>query len=161
MGSVQSSVVENPKIVFFDLEATGSQDSEIVQIGAVDLAGKKTFNEYVFPVSGAMSRHASRITGITIEDQTMYRRHKVVEPGTLPRKHMWLSQKVYAKSPETALQEFISWLRHTVGGPVILVAYGGLNFDARVLATQLDEYNLDCRDVVKVSCCSNHARGHD
>lgn len=122
-----------PNIVFFDLETTGfDRPIRPVQIGAVDSWGQACFNEFIWP-----RRHVHPKATITnnfyacTSTEKLYRHDEELETLDL----------------EEGLEAFIDWLR-SLGGHVILVAHKCLDFDAKVLLRNLEEFGIEYSDTI-------------
>ncbi|XP_034542612.1 DNA polymerase III PolC-type-like [Notolabrus celidotus] len=111
-------------IVFFDLETTGlnTGDCAITQLSAV--CGEKVFNVYTLP-DREITRGASLVTGLTVEDGTMFLNGEPVE--TIPLLKV--------------LTSFMDFLR-PFPSPVILAAHNGRRFDVPVLMRVVKQLSL-------------------
>lgn len=121
-----------PTVVFFDLETTGfDRPIRPVQIGAIDSWGDNYFMEYVWP-----RRHVHPKATLTNHFHTkkgaLYRHNKVVECLDL----------------EEALMAFLEWLAE-LGGNVVLVAHKCLDYDAKVLLRNLEEFGIEYSSVIQ------------
>jgi len=122
-----------PNIVFFDLETTGfDRPIRPVQIGAVDSWGQECFNEFLWP-----RRHVHPKATLTnnfyacTKTEKLYRHDEELETLDL----------------EEGLEAFIEWLG-SLGGNVILVAHKCLDFDAKVLLRNLEEFGIEYSDTI-------------
>jgi len=114
-----------PSVVFFDLECTGfDRPIRPVQIGAVDSWGQNFFNEFLWP------------------------RRNVHPKATLTNNFQASKGKLYRHGEELdchdlvdGLWMFMEWLQ-SLGGNVILVAHKCLDFDAKVLLRNLEEFEI-------------------
>jgi len=118
-------------VIFFDLECTGfDRPIRPVQIGAIDSWGRNSFNEFVWP-----RRHVHPKASLT---NNFYTRK-----GRLYREN----QELECLDLVDALMAFLDWLQ-TLGGNVILVAHKCLDFDAKVLIRNLEEFEIPYSDII-------------
>ncbi|MFT7814430.1 uncharacterized protein LOC107076968 [Arapaima gigas] len=113
-------------LVFFDLETTGLDilSCDIVQMSAV--CGDVSFNMHMLPRC-RMSAEASRVTGFTVQDDTLFLHGQPVD--TVPRQQALV-----------AFVDFVCSFRKPV-----LVAHNALRFDAPVLIRALREFALQSK----------------
>lgn len=133
----------DPRVVYFDLETTGLSvyDCEILQIGAV--YENRRFYRYLWPTKG-ISVEATMIHGIyeceCCSELTRWSTRGEMEsiPDVVCPKH--------------ALEDFMTFLLE-VAGPgnrrVVLVGHNAKAFDARVLVTQLIQFNVSDMDIIE------------
>lgn len=120
-----------PNIVFFDLETTGfDRPVRPVQIGAVDSWGANCFNEFIWP-----RRHVHPKATITNNFHT--------SKGKLYRH----GERLDTLDLEEGLIAFLDWLQ-SLGGNIILVAHKCLDFDAKVLLRNLEEFGIEYSDTI-------------
>jgi len=120
-----------PTVVFFDLETTGfDRPIRPIQIGAVDSWGENCFNEFVWP-----RRHVHPKATLT---NNMY-----TKKGSLYR----YNEEMSCLDLEDALCAFMEWLTE-LGGNVVLVAHKCLDYDAKVLLRNLEEFHIPYSDVI-------------
>ncbi|XP_023332145.1 uncharacterized protein LOC111704223 [Eurytemora carolleeae] len=121
-----------PNVVFFDLETTGfDRPIRPVQIGAIDSWGANTYNQFVWP-----RRHVHPKATLT---NKFY-----VSRGTLFRQG---EGALDTTDLEDALYSFLDWLS-SLGGNVVLVAHKCLDYDAKVLLRNLEEFNIPYEHVI-------------
>jgi len=115
-----------PNVVFFDLETTGfDRPIRPVQIGAIDSWGQRTYNQFVWP-----RRHVHPKATLT---NKFYTRN-----GVLYRQGEGALDTI---DLEDALVHFLDWLE-SLGGNVILVAHKCLDYDAKVLLRNMEEFEI-------------------
>jgi len=120
-----------PNVVFFDLETTGfDRPIRPVQIGAVDSWGENCFNEFVWP-----RRHVHPKASLMNNFKT--------RNGSLFR----YDEELACLDLEDALMAFLEWLTE-LGGNVILVAHKCLDYDAKVLLRNLEEFGIDYSGII-------------
>jgi len=118
-------------VVFFDLETTGfDRPIRPVQIGAVDSWGENCFNEYVWPRRHVHPK-ATQINQFYTRKQNLYHH----------------GQQVACLDLEDALCAFLEWLEE-LGGDVVLVAHKCLDYDAKVLLRNLEEFSIPYTSVI-------------
>jgi DNA polymerase III epsilon subunit-like protein len=128
----QSRQRRGPTVVFFDLETTGfDRPIRPVQIGAVDSWGECCFNEYVWP-----RRHVHPKATLTNNFYT--KRNNLYHHG----------EKVACLDLEDALAAFLEWLEE-LGGDVVLVAHKCLDYDAKVLLRNMEEFNIPYSNIIR------------
>jgi len=119
-------------VVFFDLETTGfDRPIRPVQIGAVDSWGENCFNEYVWP-----RRHVHPKATLTNNFYT--KRNNLYHHG----------EKVACLDLEDALAAFLEWLEE-LGGDVVLVAHKCLDYDAKVLLRNMEEFSISYSSIIR------------
>ncbi|XP_034542611.1 DNA polymerase III PolC-type-like isoform X3 [Notolabrus celidotus] len=118
-------------IVFFDLETTGldTDECDIIQLSAV--CGEKVFNVYTLPNS-EISEGSQKVTGLTVEDGTMFLKGEPVE--TIPLLKV--------------LTSFMDFLR-PFPSPVILAAHNGRDLDVPILTRVVKQLSLQ-QDILQV-----------
>lgn len=115
--------VQNPKIVYFDVQSTAlGMFPEVIQL-AVRYGGRM-YCDYVMPNSGLTER-AMELTGLVI------RNHQMLNALNNNR-------RVPAVSKKVAVGRFLNFLR-SIGGNILLVAHNCLSFDARTLIALIHE----------------------
>ena len=120
-----------PNIVFFDLETTGfDRPVRPVQIGAVDSWGENWFNQFIWPRRNVHPK-ATITNHFTASKGRLYRDGEELECVDLVE----------------GLLSFMEWL-HELGGNVILVAHKCLDFDAKVLLRNLEEFGIEYSDTI-------------
>ena len=121
-------------VVFFDLETTGfDRPIRPVQIGAVDSWGQNSFNEFVWP-----RRHVHPKASLTNNFYTDTKNERLF-------RHQ---QELECLDLVDALNAFLEWLQ-SLGGNVILVAHKCLDYDAKVLLRNLEEFEISYSDTIK------------
>lgn len=125
--------LQNPALVFFDLETTGlsTVDCAIVQIGAVNWDASKTFDEFLTP-NRNFDTGAAHVTGLSIET-----------PGFVGRLMNGDGRRIHTRSPAEGLTLFRDWLIDISRFGVILVAFNGHKFDAKVLWREFRRCGID------------------
>ncbi len=100
------------KLVFLDLEATGFEKPDIVQIAAVDFSGRNTFNEYITPTKDFEEGATNKTGLIRGPDGGLFRSS---------------GAKISTRPVGQVLAEFVGWLEsiRTHGECIVLVAYNG------------------------------------
>lgn len=115
-----------PTVVFFDLETTGfDRPIRPVQIGAIDSWGENQFDLFVHP-NRSIHPKATRTNGFRLIGDELYREGE----GRLETVDL-----------EEALQTFVGWL-DDLGGNIVLVAHKCLDYDAKVLLRNLEEFRI-------------------
>jgi len=124
-----------PNIVFFDLECTGfDRPIRPVQIGAIDSWGENCFNEFIWPRRHVHPK-ASLTNNFTTDHKSLYRHGEELECLDLV----------------DGLMAFMEWLE-SLGGNIILVAHKCLDFDAKVLLRNLEEFEIPyCETIIGFS----------
>ena len=132
-------------MVFFDLETTGFdrpirpvQVSKIImchvivvsQIGAVDSWGENCFNEFVWPRRNVHPK-ATLTNNFYTSKGSLYRYGEELECLDLV----------------DALMAFMEWLQE-LGGNIVLVAHKCLDYDAKVLLRNLEEFSIQYSDII-------------
>jgi len=121
-----------PNVVFFDLETTGfDRPIRPVQIGAIDSWGENTYNQFVWP-----RRHVH--PKATLTNKFFTRR------GTLFREGEGALDTIDLVD---ALKSFLDWLE-SLGGNVVLVAHKCLDYDAKVLLRNLEEFKIEYSHII-------------
>lgn len=132
MKKVRRREYQPPTIVFFDLETTGfDRPIRPVQIGAVDSWGQFKYNQFVWPRRHVHPK-ATLTNKLYIRGDTLYREGE----GALDTMDL-----------EEALHSFLDWLNN-LGGNVVLVAHKCLDYDAKVLLRNLEEFNIKYDHVI-------------
>jgi len=123
----------SPTVVFFDLETTGfDRPIRPVQIGAVDSWGEQCYNEFIWP-----RRHVHPKATLTNNfyadtyNERLYRH----------------DEELACLDLEDGLNSFMEWLEE-LGGNVVLVAHKCLDYDAKVLLRNLEEFSISYSDVI-------------
>jgi len=120
-----------PTVVFFDLETTGfDRPIRPVQIGAVDSWGRNSFNEFVWPRRNVHPK-ATQTNNFYCSRGGLYRHGRELECLDLV----------------DALMAFLEWLQ-SLGGNVVLVAHKCLDYDAKVLLRNLEEFDISYSDTI-------------
>lgn len=123
----------NLNVVFFDLETTGfDRPIRPVQIGAVDSWGQQCFNEFVWPRRFVHPK--ARMTNHFFADTKLERLYR-------------FDEELPCLDLEEGLLAFMEWLGE-LGGNVVLVAHKCLDFDAKVLLRNLEEFHIPYTDVI-------------
>lgn len=123
---------KQPRIVFFDLETTGfDRPIRPVQIGAIDSWGEECFNEFLWPRRHVHPK-ASLTNGLRTIRGVLYRDGE----GALDTVDL-----------EEGLCRFMDWLE-SLGGNVVLVAHKCLDYDAKVLLRNLEEFEIPFKHVL-------------
>ena len=113
------------QICIFDLETTSlSDDCDLVQIAAVTLDGKTSFNQYILPCTGITSR-ASKVTGLTVKGGNLFSYCKLVQSVGL----------------KEGLLRFSAWL-FTLKVDIILVAHNAKAFDVKHFVRHINNHQL-------------------
>jgi len=120
-----------PNVVFFDLETTGfDRPIRPVQIGAIDSWGENTFNEFVWPRRN-------------VHPKATLTNHFYTSRGGLYR----YGEEMECLDLVDALMAFLEWLQE-LGGNVILVAHKCLDYDAKVLLRNLEEFEIPYSETI-------------
>jgi len=120
-----------PNVVFFDLETTGfDRPIRPVQIGAVDSWGENCFNEFVWPRRNVHPK-ATLTNNFHTSKGSLYRYGEELECLDLV----------------DALMAFMEWLQE-LGGNIVLVAHKCLDYDAKVLLRNLEEFSIQYSDII-------------
>lgn len=122
-GDFKPIQLTNPTLVTFDLETTdlirGHCLPQITQIAASDLAGTRTFSQYVLPTE-PISAGARQVTGLSVDGDRL----------------LHLGQPVEATDIKSALQLFTAWVKKIPN--CVLVAHNGKKFDFPVIVNALN-----------------------
>ncbi|XP_060565928.1 LOW QUALITY PROTEIN: uncharacterized protein LOC132724962 [Ruditapes philippinarum] len=122
-GDFKPIQLTNPTLVTFDLETTdlirGHCLPQITQIAASDLAGTRTFSQYVLPTE-PISAGARQVTGLSVDGDRL----------------LHLGQPVEATDIKSALQLFTAWVKKIPN--CVLVAHNGKKFDFPVIVIALN-----------------------
>jgi len=115
------------RVVFFDLETTGfDRPIRPVQIGAVESWGQESFNQFLWPrrFVHPKARLMNHFFADTVKEK-LFRYNKELEAVDLVE----------------GLLLFMEWLEQ-LGGNIVLVAHKCLDYDAKVLLRNLEEFNI-------------------
>lgn len=121
-GLLYASVYVFCTTIMFSPSASDTSVCDIVQLSAT--CGTQSFNAYILP-SGAITAGATRVTGFTVSDGSLFLR----------------GQRVNTIPAAEALTNFITFLR-SFPFPVILAAHNANCFDVPVLSRVLQQYSL-------------------
>jgi len=123
---------QQPNVVFFDLETTGfDRPVRPVQIGAVDSWGQNRFNLFINPHRRVHPK-ATLTNGFTAYRGKLYREG---------------DGELECVPLVEGLDMFLSWLWE-LGGNIVLVAHKCLDYDAKVLLRNFEEFGLEYDDVI-------------
>lgn len=121
-----------PNVVFFDLETTGfDRPIRPVQIGAVDSWGQNNFNLFVWPDRRVHPK-------ATLTNGFYTNRGKLFREG---------EGELECVNLVEGLEMFLEWLWE-LGGNVVLVAHKCLDYDAKVLLRNFEEFGIHYEDVI-------------
>lgn len=107
-------IPSDAKLIFFDLETTGlGQNPDIVQLAAV--CDKRELNRYICP-NKSISNEASRITGFSVINDTLY----------------WQGQLVNTVMLQQALLDLLDFAK-SLGNAVIMIGHNIRRYDIPIL----------------------------